>query len=234
MVTTAVCSVSVVYKREPQALFTAPNISERGCVNAELDARVSEDAHKLVRPAGGAGCCAHLQYVGAVPVHRMPVAASGRVQAAQRQGDEADGKPCQSHSPSDCSRRSSAGRITTSQRPLASFNSTSQFPSTAGSIRVTSGWCSGRIPSRSQPSGHLLPRLSLPLRTFSKSARQPSDTERRAPASASGRSGRCLLLWLCFGRFAWTCRPSHHHHHHLPPQQQRTRTLHTRRYKPAL
>lgn len=58
--------------------------------------------------------------------------------------------------------------------------------------------------------------------------------QRGRPHSLSS-SGRCLLLWLCFERFAWTCRSSHHHHHlPPPPQQQQTHTLRTRRYKPAL
>lgn len=43
----------------------------------------------------------HLQYVRAVPVHRMPVAASRQVQVGKHQGDETDGKRCESHSPSD-------------------------------------------------------------------------------------------------------------------------------------
>ena len=41
----------------------------------------------------------HSLYVGAVPVHRMPVAGSRQVQVCERQRDEAERKRCESHNP---------------------------------------------------------------------------------------------------------------------------------------
>lgn len=78
----------------------------------------------------------HLQYVRAVPVHRMPVAASRQVQVGKRQGDEADGKRCESHSPSDslsfpaprCRSQHPSGQL----RPLIKVPSSPQRPAQSG------------------------------------------------------------------------------------------------------
>lgn len=193
----------------------------------------------------------HLQDVRAVPVHRMPVAASRQVQAGERQGDEADGKRCESHSrsggPSFPAPRRRSHHPSGLLRPLNKVPGSPQRPAQSGRLVHA---VQLKIPSRGEPSGHLLSRLSFTfcalffLFFFFKSpdvSRQLLDKATRAPTFTAGSSRRRLLLWLCFERFAWTCRSSHHHHHHhhpLPPpqqqQQQQTRTLRTRRSKPAL
>lgn len=42
----------------------------------------------------------HLQQVWTVPVYRMPIAGSRKVQVCKRQRDEAEGERCESHNPS--------------------------------------------------------------------------------------------------------------------------------------
>lgn len=161
----------------------------------------------------------HLQDVGAVPVHRVPVAASRQVHAGERERDEADGERRERHGPSG---------------------------SRSPQLRLDSGLDQGHFwmvlsshpIATTPPSGIFFSRLSFPVYQIALFFKK-KNVRPRAPGSSRMRLPHSRVLWLRFEGSAWPRRCSHHqhpHHPHLPPlpPQQRAHAQRARRYKPAL